>query len=240
MIYVDDRIGSKELYPMFPQGSAKLTHLAYGDFMFAGHYVDSDIAIGIERKRIGDFINSMVSGRFMGHQLIGMQNSYHYNYLILEGDFRAHPKTGILEMNSWAGWQPYRAGKQQFMARDIWAFMNTIEVMCGVHCYHCTYPEDTVFYLVALHHWWRKEFAEHKGHLQPHVVTGKVQLSRPSLVRKVASQFDGIGWDRAKGIDKQFSTVSEFVAADFSELIEIDGIGKGLASSIVEQRGGGK
>ena len=240
MIYVDDRAGSKELQPLFPPGSATLTHLEYGDFMFTGHYDDGDIVIGVERKRIGDFINSMCTGRLAGHQLIGMQNSYHYTYLIVEGEFRANPKNGLLETNTWSGWYSYKAGKRQFMARDIWAFMNTLEVVCGVHCYHCTYPTDTVYYLMALHHWWRKEYAEHKGHLQPHTGGDRVQLIKPSLVRRVASQFDGIGWDRAKGIDKQFSTVSEFVAADFSELIEIDGIGKGLASSIVEQRGGGK
>ena len=62
MIYVDNRKGSKELFPLFPMGSAELTHLEYADFMFTGHHSDGDIIIGIERKRIGDFVNCMCSG----------------------------------------------------------------------------------------------------------------------------------------------------------------------------------
>jgi len=234
VIYVDDRVGSKELWHLFPGGMAALTHLEYADFAFTGHYEDGDIMVGVERKRIGDFVNSMTSGRLSGRQLIGMLNSYHYNYLVIEGLFRANPTDGVLEVYKRGGWEMYHAGKRTFMARDIWAFMNTIEIVCGVHCYYCPRETDTTQYIMALHHWWTKEYGEHKGHLQPH--TGvTVELSKHSLVRRVAACLDGVGWDRAKAIDKHFGSVVDLVRADEKELRGIEGIGKGLSGSITKQ-----
>jgi len=239
MIYVDSRVGSKELLPLFPRGSAELTHLDYADFMFTGHYDDGDIVIGIERKRIGDFVNCMCSGRFSGRQLIGMLNSYHYLYLVIEGIFRANPRDGLLEVYRRGGWQAYTAGRRRFMARDIWAFMNTMQVVCGLHCYHCSTESDTVQYIMALHHWWTKEYEEHKGHLQPHTGT-VVELSKQTLVRRVAACLDGIGWEKAKAIDQKFDTVADLVWAPPEELAELDGIGKTLTASIIKQLHGGE
>ena len=234
MIYVDDRAGSKELLPLFPKGSAALTRMDYADFMFTGHYDDGDIVVGIERKTIGDFVNSMCSGRFSGRQLIGMLNSYHYLYLIIEGVFRANPQSGVLEVYRRGGWYEHTAGRRRFMARDIWAFMNTIQVVCGLHCYHTNSRSDTAYYIRALYHWWTKEYEEHKGHLQPH--TGMtVELSKQTLVRRVAAQLDGIGWGKAKALDLEYTSVVELVDATSKELMGVEGVGKKLAGSIVKQ-----
>jgi len=234
VIYIDNRTGSKELHDLFPHGSAKLTHLTYADAAFTGHYVDGDILVGIERKRIGDFINSMCSGRFSGHQLIGMLNSYHYLYLVIEGVFRANPITGVLEVHRRGGWQEYHAGSRRFMARDIWAFMNTVQVVCGIHCYHTNTASDTVYYIRALHHWWTKEYEEHRGHLQPHSGTA-VELTRHSLVRRIAAQLDGIGWEKARALDQRYNSAEELVGASVDELREVEGIGKVLATRITNQ-----
>ena len=236
MIYVDNRTGSKELLPLFPRGSAELTRLEYADFMFTGHYTDGDILIGVERKRIGDFVNCMCSGRLSGHQLIGLMNCYHYIYIIVEGSFRAHPVTGILQIESTNGyWYNYKAGTRQFMARDIWAFMTNLEVECGIHCYHCPRVTDTAYWIRAKYYWWTKEYDEHKAHLQPHSGT-VVELSKQTLLRRVAYQIDGVGWSKkSKIIDQHFESVVELVSATSKELMEIEGIGKKLAGSIVEQ-----
>jgi len=234
VIYVDNRTGSKELHHLFPKGTAKLTHLEYADFAFTGHHKNGDVLVGIERKRIGDFISSMCTGRLSGKQLIGLLNSYHYLYLIIEGIFRANPQNGLLEIWRKGGWREYRAGRRRFMARDIWVFMNTIQVVCGLHCYHCSRETDTVQYIMALHHWWDKEYDEHRSHLQPDN-SGHVRLFKQSVVRRVASQLDGIGWEKAKMIDQQFDTVEALVNALPSELEAIEGIGEVLSTSIIKQ-----
>jgi len=224
---------------IFPRGVAELVRLEYADFALFGHGEDGEVAVGVERKTIGDFVNSMCSGRLSGHQLIGLMNAYHYVYLVLEGMFRANPRTGVLEVWSRGGYVEYRAGRRRFMARDVWVFMNTLAVECGVRCYHCLTETDTACYVMALHHWWGKEFGEHKGHLQPH--NGRVvELSRQSLVRRVAACLDGVGWDRSKALDARFGTVRELVEATEEELRSVEGIGKVLARSIWEQLAMGK
>ena len=240
MIYVDNRIGSKELHPLFPKGTAELTYLEYADFMFTGHHEAGDVVIGVERKTIGDFVNSMCSGRLSGRQLIGMLNSYHYIYLVIEGAFRANPETGVLEIPIWGGWTEFSAGRRHFMARDIWAFMNTIQVICGVHCYHTSTKSDTVHYIRALRHWWVKEYGEHSGHLQPN--TGQsVQLTKASLVRRVAYQIDGVGWKgKSRALDLKYGSVVELANTTPEELMELEGIGKKLSGSIVKQLRGEK
>ena len=236
MIYIDNRTGSKELLSLFPRGTAELTHLDYADFMFTGHYEDGDIVIGIERKTIGDFVNCMCSGRLSGHQLIGMLNSYHYVYIIIEGIYRAHPVSGILQLEAKSGdfWYDLKLGERKFMARDVWAFQNTLEVVCGLHCDHTPTPSDTAYYIRALKHWWTKEYEEHRGHLQPHTGT-TVELSKQTLVRRVAACLDGVGWGKAKALDMEYDSVIGLAAALEKELMEVEGIGKKLAKSIVDQ-----
>lgn len=234
MIYLDSRVGSKELLRLFPRGMAELTHLEYADAMITGHDEDGDILIGIERKQIGDFVNSMCSGRLSGHQLIGMLNSYHHIYLVIEGMFRANPDTGLLEVWRRGGFQPFTAGRRMFMARDIWVFMNTLEIVCGIHCYHCSRDTDTVHYMMALHHWWGKEYADHRGHLQPHNHR-VVELSKQSLTRRWAACLDGIGWEKSKALDTAFRTPLDLAMASEEELKEVEGIGGGLSKSIIKQ-----
>lgn len=122
------------------------------------------------------------------------------------------------------------------MMRDIWVYMNTLEIICGLHCYHCTRDADTVQYIIALHHWWNKE--SHKSHLQPNQ-SGQVRLYKQTLLRRVAGQLDGIGHDKAMVIDQAFRTVEELVNAEPEQLMEIEGIGKGLSASIIKQLRGG-
>jgi ERCC4-type nuclease len=62
-----------------------------------------------------------------------------------------------------------------------------------------------------------------------------VELSKQSLVRRVAATLDGVGWQKAKAIDQHFGTVAELVMADERELRAIEGIGKELSNKIVKQ-----
>lgn len=234
MIYVDDRVGSRELYKHFPRNLAKLTHLEYGDFMLEGNSKSGPVVVGIERKRIGDLVNGMNNGRLSGRQLIGMLNSYHYLYLVVEGIFRAGPADGILEVYRRGGWQPYHTGRRHYMARDIWAYINTLEIACGMHCYYCPRETDTAQYIMALHHWWQKEYEEHRSHMQPHQ-NETVQLTKHSLLRRIASQLDGIGWEKAKAIDERFDSPLGLLMASEEELMGIEGIGSTLANRIIEQ-----
>ncbi len=53
----------------------------------------------------------------------------------------------------------------------------------------------------------------------------------------MASQLDGIGWEKAKKIGEKYGTVADLVEAREKALMEIEGIGKKLAEGIVKQLG---
>ena len=84
MILIDSRTGSGELAPYI--SSPKLVcHLDFADFSFSGNGPEGGVGIGVERKGVMDLLQSMTSGRLVGHQLIGLQKEYDWTYLLVVG-----------------------------------------------------------------------------------------------------------------------------------------------------------
>ena len=236
MIMIDNRAGSKELFPLFPPGDAKLTCLPYADFSFTGKGPDEvPWLIGIERKTIRDLLNSMSSGRLAGHQLIGLVNSYNTVYLIVEGLFRPKPNNGLLQIWQDRNWITLSQGNRNYMLRDVWLFLSTLTIKTGIHCIMTHTEYETVHYTTSLYWWWtRKEYNEHRSYLQPH--NGDIApMTSHSLVRRVAAQLKGVGWERAKAIANEFSSVEEMVECNEDGWVFINGIGAKLAKSITQE-----
>src|SRR5574341_1238250 len=109
MILLDDRAGSKDLAPFMPKSVPfTLTRLEYGDVAFSGRGPSGVCTVGVEIKKIPDLVDCIYSGRFAGHQLPGMLDTYDYCYLLVEGATRAG-KLGTLEYRRAGGkWaEPY-------------------------------------------------------------------------------------------------------------------------------------
>jgi len=240
MIVIDNRIGSKELLPHFPQSIAKLGSLEYADACFLGNGPEGPVMVGVERKALGDLLSSMQTGRLAGHQLLGLINSYHTVYLIVEGIWRTDPRSGLLEVRRGQGWTPFGFGKRQWMTKEMDNFLNTLEVIGGVVVRTTPSMRETASLITNTYHWWSKEWEDHKSHLAIHkgrVRQDSVLLTKPSLVRRMSAEISGIGWGRSKNVDSHFSSVREMVLADGREWLEIPGIGKKLVKSIQEELG---
>jgi len=235
MIRVDRRRGSGELLPYFPPGTASIANLEYADFSFVGNGPGNvPWQVGIERKTIGDLVDCIKSGRFTGHQLTGLLNGYNEVYLVVEGLFKAD-KSGVLCEYKGGKWQPFGHGRACYMMRDIWLFLNTIAITTGVRWSVCCSMQDTANFVATLHRWWTfKDYSEHRAHLQPE--TGRVaSFGHFSLVRRLASHLSGIGWEKSKLIEDRFDSVEQMVAASETTWQEVDGIGKKLSVSIVQE-----
>ena len=237
MIYLDNRIGSKELFPLLPKNSAQLTRLEFGDASFLGRGVDeTPISIGIERKRLNDFLTSMATGRLSGHQIPGLKSSYDIVYLVLEGLWRPDPQSGILEKPSARGWVTARLGGRTFMAKEIWSYLNTLQILAGVHVWCSGTARSTAQWLVNLYHWWNsKPIDAHTSHLKPHVGCAQLSTKRPELVQRVAAELGGIGFGRSKAVAKRFGSLMELVLAAEEDWMGIEGIGKILAKRIIKE-----
>jgi ERCC4-type nuclease len=239
VITLDDRVGAVELLKHFPAGMAEVSRLQFGDAMFVGNGAEGPCLVGVERKRIGDLVNSIANGRLSGHQLIGLCNAYNVTYLVVEGLYRPAPKDGLLEVWRHGHWGPLEMGKRRFMARDVWAYLETWRMVMGVGIWHTASPDETAHWIRAIHYWWtHKDWAEHRGHLQPQT-RPEVELVRHTLVRRVAQQLKGVGWERAKTVDGAFRSVMEMVAAGPEDWAEMEGFGDKLSHSVVAELRGG-
>ena len=233
MILVDDRVGSVELAPLLsvPNNTCRLE---FGDFAWSGHGPDGQASIGVERKRVSDFLSSMTTGRFSGHQLIGLSAGFDFVYLIIEGVWRPERSTGILQVPCGGGWRAVQQGSRRFMVRDIYNFINTLQTICGVHVVTTYNDLETVKWLESCYGWWQKKWEAHKSHLQFRD-SERAHLVKPCLVARIANQFAGIGLDRARRLGKEFHSPAELLTATEEELEEVEGIGKTLAKRIVKQ-----
>ena len=238
MILIDDRKGSVELAPYLPQPRA-ICHLDFADFMWSGNGPDGQVSIGVERKRVMDFLKSMTSGRLTGHQLVGMTKQFDYTYVILEGIIKPDSATGILQTPRGRSWIPVRQGPRKFMAREVYNFINTLQVICGVIVVRTSNIVETAKWLQSCHSWWEKRWAYHRSHLhiqeQSHRPTSHVQLAKPNLATRIANQLTGIGDDRARKLGKAFPTPRALFGASEKAIRKVKGVGPKLAKSIVKE-----
>ncbi len=248
MLLIDPRVGSVDLLPHIKKFGVpcELAQLDYGDFVFTGCGPDSTTrTYAFERKRLSDMIQSMRSGRLSGHQLIGLLDTYHSVSVIVEGNYRPG-KDGILEEQHYGKyWKPAAGGK--VMYRELDAFTTTLNQLCGVSILRSNDAYETAVMLCTRYIWAQKEWESHTGHLAIHSDTPEwervqsgfikpsIRLVKPSLLRKLANQLEGIGWGRSKAVAEHFTTAQEMVNAPVKEWLKIEGIGKGIAGKVVAQ-----
>lgn len=242
LIQIDERTGSAELQSLFPPGVPTIVgRLEFGDFAFLGNGPeDEPVSIGVERKGIKDLLNSISTGRLAGHQLIGLVNNYHYVYIVVEGLWRFNPTDGMLEERCGQGWEPIQLGSRRFMAREVLSFLHTLMVKTGVMVFYSGTKRETVQVVSMLHGWWsNKAWDEHTAHLglvkQHKSTDGAVELVKAPLLRRVAAELPGIGWQKSREVAKHFGSVLEMSLATEREWRRIPGIGKILAERITKE-----
>ena len=234
MILVDDRTGSAELEPLI-QTTTAVVRLEYADFSWVGWGPTGPAIIGVERKTIMDLISSMISGRLSGHQMVGLMADYDWVYLLVEGQWKADTAGGLQNLTTWNRWVKVKIGKREFKMADIYNFLNTLTVMCGAVIVRTSTPQETALWLDGTYRWWQKGWEEHKSHSQFQIREGFVSLQKPTLVTRVAKEFAGVGWGKARVIGKKYRTMQGLMNADMKGLMDVDGIGKVLAKSIVRE-----
>lgn len=228
MITLDERTGSAELLNHFPKDVVKLGRLEFGDASFIGKGPgDRPLLIGVERKAMRDLIKSMETGRLQGHQLPGLLASYNIVYLVVEGITKSND-SGTLEEWSRGSWKSLNI---PYKALDF--FLNTFAVLAHVIVCQTTSQRTTSELIYNRYQWWQKGWEEHKGHLGFALdLPPTLQLKKPSLLRRIAKELPGIGWERSLEIEKHFKTVQEMVMADRFQWELIPGIGKGLSAQL--------
>jgi len=232
MILVDKRVGSGDLINHFPNKSASLTTLEFGDCAFLGNGPGgAPVRVGIEVKALGDAAASIRSGRFAGHQLPGLVASYDKVYVILEGMYRPGSE-GELETYRRGQWVTGEWGQTAWMYNELDGWINTISIVAGVTVKRTMTRKETAAVIYGLYHWWTsKSFEKHRSHVG-FDESGRTTLFKPSLVRRVAAELPLIGWERSSDVADTFSSVLAMVLADEKDWQKIKGIGKTIARRV--------
>jgi len=221
--------------------------MEFGDVSFLGNGPMGMVSVGIEYKRIGDAITCMTGGRFTGHQLPGMLQSYQQCWLLVEGMVRCgngNGSDGVLQVHAWPeGWKDYRQGHRFIMWRDYQHWLMSLAQMTNLRIAHTASIKESAAWIAALYSWWQREWASHRSvgsvYVTPVATEGvggalsTVTGHAPSLSRLWAMQLPGIGADRSKTVAMGFPTALELATADEDRWQMIDGIGKTLAHKVV-------
>jgi ERCC4-type nuclease len=236
VIWVDDREGSADLAPLLRQVglTVELRRMEYGDLCWMGDGPDGPCMVGVEYKKTRDLLHSIRTGRLSGHQLPGMVRDYQHCYLLIEGVMRPDPVTGVLVEPAKGGWRDITLGQQRFMFAEVDNYLTSVEAAGGIRVRRTDRTAVTVATLKNLYQWWQKEWASHKALKAVYTPAPPTALLfDPSLVRKVAVQLPGVGWERSGAVEKRFRSVVELVRATEAEWMELPGIGKKMAQRIV-------
>jgi len=230
VVLVDDRIGSKELAPHIPD--SVVVRLEYGDCEFVGNGAEGEVLVGIERKKLGELVTSIRTGRLVGHQLPGMVEYYDVTYLVIEGLVRQGVDNSI-EVWRKGRWGEAQTGRLGWTA--LYGMLTTLSTMWGVSAFFTTNLKETGELVRCLARWWGKPWKSHKAHKR--IYTGeraKVSLrdGEVSVLRKVASVLPGIGYGRSDAVEKYFGSVKEMCGATVEEWSEVEGIGKVTAKRV--------
>lgn len=237
MIFIDRRVGSRELMRYLPTGEAQLVHLEFGDAMFLGRGPEEyPVHVGIERKTIDDLVCSLNEGRFQGHQLPGLLRDYHVVYLIVEGRYRANPDSGLLQVpNGKRGeWADRDFGIANWRVRELHGALTTFETRYNVRWRRSFNRQETAEIVRDLHHWWTDKAYEAHRSAQALDFSGE-PLVPASTLRRVAAQLPLIGWKRSGAVADHFRSIHSMVNAPETEWRDIDGIGKKIASGVVQE-----
>jgi ERCC4-type nuclease len=250
VILLDSRAGSSDLAPYLRAVSAEfiLTSLEFGDMAWTGEWKEgATVDIGVEYKKIHDLLACIGDGRFAGHQLPGLIQSYDRIYLVIEGRVRADRNTGILQTLRRDRWYDIVKGGRGFTFRDLEHWYTSMEEFAQVRVVK-TYDEyESARWIAAKHTWWTaKGYDEHKSLKQFHVPPPPTAtFSKPGVVRRVAKEIVDIGWDRSIPVAAAFRSIRRMANASAEDWAAIKvgedrnghkiTIGKNRAAKIVEE-----
>lgn len=237
---VDTRAGSGPLIPLLQRRGVRDVEpatLLYGDIAIDGNGPEGmPVAVGVEYKKLGDMLQCIDNGRFVGHQLPGMLDCYNVIWLVVEGIWRENPTSGILEVPRGPIWSPIRSGNGHAMASSLVGFLMTMEQKVGIRVMRTGTQSQTLDWLFHLNRWWTsKAYEEHRAHLALDNSQALALIRKPNLVQKLAQQLPGIGWDKAAKVGRKFASPVDMILATESEWMEIEGIGKGIAEKVVKE-----
>ena len=256
-VLVDNRAGSADLAePLIALGcDAKLTRLDSADVAWTGRgREDRPVRVGVEMKTVPELLQAMDTGRLAGHQIPAMQAAYEEVWVLIVGRVQPSSPGGLLEYQlhekqvRW--WEPRG---RSWTLTEFEKRLHTLTLKAGVKVKQVAHPRAAVWWLHAVSQWWAEGYERHKSFraLYSHVSQAKednpvIDLTKFSynqqqwMLRHMAAQLPGIGWERSAAILDVFKNPRDMVNADVERWRKVKGIGRTLAPKFVRLMKGEK
>src|SRR5690242_3999861 len=232
MILIDPRAGSGQAerggdllpYIQALKIKAEKSQLPFGDACFEGNGPKGRIAVGVERKRLSDILNCIDDSRYAAHQKPGLKQLYQINVLIIEGVWKPDSATGyLMECISSLTWRPYRYRSQMTRYSKLFRYLLSVQ-LSGTPVIITRDIEHTAFNIVEMYHYFQKKWDDHTSLLEVQKIVIPDMNRRASLVRRWASDLDGIGVKMSQDAEKLFQSGYKLAMADETDWMKIKGI----------------
>jgi|SRR5579863_6880545 len=244
MILVDYREDVREGQELIPHVSkvalkrkikVEKSDLPFADAAFEGYGPNGTLYVGIERKRIRDMLNSIDSARYSEVQMVGMKKLYGLSVLIVEGVWKPDNPTGyLMECLEALVWRPLRNPQKLILYSKLFNYLIGVQ-LSGVVVIRSRDIEETAFQIVSLYQYFQKKWEDHTSLLEVHKLALPSLNGSPSLVRRWASDLEGIGVKHSQDAEKVFKSPINLARADERDWMRIAGIGYKTASQIVKE-----
>lgn len=253
ILYIDSRVGSRELAPIFQRrhgAKVSLTTLTSADVAWCcGHTVknpfcegDYGCKVGVERKTPSDLIGSLLKSRLDGRQVPLMLRGYVMSYILIEGRYRRARQTPQIETATWSTEKPPKEGGDGSVEIVKWT-----PSKCGL-----TYPQleswlaryeagayghiqvirnvasmdHTTDLIQAKASWWWKDWNKHHfGAITKMEAPVKAMLFTANEYQKIIASLPGVGMVNMKKVYGYFTSIYGMMAASPREWVKA-GLGK--------------
>lgn len=252
-VLIDERAGSRELVRHTPLDTCgQLCRLESADAYIVG--VDEQgtpsVNVGVEVKSASDLIQSLETGRLTAEQIPAMFAAYDVSWLLVYGRFRANRYGALETVDEHTGtWRVKMMGARTVPYGYVASRLLTFTAV-GLNVATVSDQADAAQWLAALARWWGKPLADHRtfktfnrtvdtgiAARMREQAAGAIRHVDPRMRRcaEVAARLPCIGYDRAVAVAEHFKgSVRMMVSADEKEWMSVPGIGKGIASAVIE------
>jgi ERCC4-type nuclease len=230
---VDPRAGSEKLIePLRGLGvKVEAERMEFGDVSFLANLSEGIVPVGIEFKTLYDVLGCITDGRFVGHQLPGLLDTYGVVVLLLQGQYRPGVNGQLLVKRKRWGAVPY--GRKQWLYRHVSHWLWSIR-FAGVTVIETPDLQSSCAAIKALYTWGQKEWEDHKTLKVIHTRPDRIPMVRPSKLKKgIYAMVDGLGWEKAGAAAEHFGTPQRMTNADEESWRQVAGIDKVLAKRAV-------
>lgn len=240
-IYVTDERNDADLLKAL--GSIAQSYpLVAGDVNFKGKWIDNEeIWIWCERKKLGDLVAcALDTGRLLRQIQEAHQAGFKFFFLIVEAMFRKDPATGLLQQLRGKNWANYTLGSntKTIPYSRISGYLNQLRYYLNIQVYITRSVRETADTVMEVYSMFQTPPEDHNSLKQFATTPEPVAsfLQKPSLIRRMAKELPGIGWDRSKDIEEELGSARELCRVladgDREALLNIAGIGKGIVDKI--------